>query len=96
VGKELPPWQLVFLRTFIGATIAWAVFVTSAVFARPDRSAVVGLIETRAPYVEDRKAISQELAAIRSSHAKISGVIDRNTEAINLLRIELAKNHGNE
>tara|TARA_R110000824_G_scaffold40564_6_gene121507 strand:- start:719 stop:997 length:279 start_codon:yes stop_codon:yes gene_type:complete len=92
VGKELPAWQLVFLRTFIGASIAWAVFVTSAVFARPDRSAVVGLIESRSPYVEDRKAISQELAAIRSSHGKISGVIDRNTEAINLLRIAI----GNE
>ena len=66
----------------------WA---TVALFARPTEDKVIQLVETRAPYLQDRKSLMEAIARAARSEDRIIEVIAKNTEAINQLRIAMAR-----
>lgn len=79
------------LAAVCAGVISWGSWASVKVNSQPDRAEVVHMIETHAPYIEDRNMIMRHLERNDQSLRMISQVIDRNTEAINQLRIGLAK-----
>ena len=73
------------------SALSWATWVTLEVSGAVDRDAVHRIVDTSAPYVEDRKMIANSLEQMKHVETRLIGVIDRNTTAINGLRVELAK-----
>jgi len=71
--------------------ITFGAWSTMAIVDRPSRAEVDKMIRERAPYIEDRRMILDQLQRMSQSDAKLTSVIERNTEAINSLKVELAK-----
>lgn len=68
-----------------------AVMGTRAIYDRPSRADVREMIKTEAPYVQDRKLLMDALAKNQKSETRMASVIEKNTDAINQLRVEIAK-----
>lgn len=79
------------LTTFASAGIFWCGWVSAEIVDSPGRKEVKDMIETQTPYLRDQKAIQEHLDRIEYNQAWQASETARNTEAINLLRIELAK-----
>jgi hypothetical protein len=54
------------------------------------RSEVIELIETKSPYVVDRQFIMERLAINKESQAAFAMALQRNTEVMNELKIQIA------
>lgn len=79
------------ISAIIAGFVSWAGWLTVALWATPDTTEVRRMIAAETPYVEDRQLIMASLEQIYKTNDRLSGVIERNTDAINALRIELAK-----
>ena len=71
--------------------VSWASWMTIRAFNSPTTEQTIELIKSRAPYIEDRKAIQEQLTRSEESNKALREVISKNTEAINALRLEIAK-----
>lgn len=80
----------------VTGAVTWSAWVTLEVSSHPNRSEVESMIQQRAPYIQDRKAIMDQLQRIEDSEEKALLVIERNTEAITGLKVELAKLSGGQ
>jgi hypothetical protein len=54
------------------------------------RSEIVELIETKSPYVIDRQFIMERLAINKETQAAFANALQRNTEVMNELKIQIA------
>lgn len=77
--------------TSIVGLIGWCTFITQAVAKIPNIESVKEMIVLQSPYVADKKVIALQIARSESMNEKLADTLDRNTEAINQLRIELAR-----
>ena len=75
--------------------VSWAVWVTVALFGRPDWAQVKQIIAVEAPYVQDRSSLDLRIKRLELEVSKerddVRRVIERNTEAINNLKVEITK-----
>ena len=85
VWKDKALWAA--CTALVAGGVSWASWCTSQITNRPSRTQVNEMIQTQAPYVQDRKAIEERLNRLDD----LGRVIERNTEAINLLRVEIAR-----
>lgn len=76
------------------ATVSWGWWATQAILDRPTVAQTAQLIQKTAPYAQDRGMISAQIKHVDSMEGRLVSVIDRNTEAINMLRVEIAKIQG--
>lgn len=53
------------------------------------KSDVLHMIETQSPYAQDRQFIMERLAANKESQAAFASALQRNTEVMNELKIQL-------
>lgn len=65
--------------------------LSEAVNERPTLDEVRHIVNSEAPYVQDKRMIEAQLKRLSEIEAKLTGTIDRNTEAINALRVQMAK-----
>lgn len=54
------------------------------------RSEVLAMIETQSPYVHDRQFIMERLNTNKETQAAFSNALQRNTEVMNELKIQIA------
>ena len=74
--------------------ISWAGWTTAQVSNlqdRPTLDQVKHLIEQTAPYAQDRNWIKSELEHGRKATERLTGVIEANTDAINALKVSIAR-----
>lgn len=69
----------------------WARWVTLSTGDRPTREEVKLMIRDEAPYTEDRNLILERLKSVSGIEDKLLRTIERNTEAINSLKVEIAR-----
>ncbi len=84
----------VLLKLVSGAmvfVVTWAGWATTEIVGRPDTGQVAEMIRTQAPYVEDRKAIEAQLSVVAENSNQLRDVIQKNTDAIVALRVELSR-----
>lgn len=78
----------------IAMHVGWAGWVTSETYNSPDREETILLIESHAPYVQDRAAIKVQLDQSTEVTRELATAMDRQTEAITALKIEIARMGG--
>lgn len=54
------------------------------------KSEVAEMVETKSPYVQDRQFIMERLAVNKETQAALTGMLQRNTEVMNELKIQIA------
>lgn len=88
-------WNSKILASFAGIVLAGALafigWVTIAVNERPDRTEVLGLIETAAPYMRDRNMILSTLEDSKETNSRLTEAIDNNTKVIIRLQAVLER-----
>lgn len=89
--KDTSKFAMAMLGMICAGAITWCGWVTNEVANKPTAEEVRQLIETAAPYVKDKGTIEARLEQVAKLEDRLSLVIDRNTEAINALRVEIAK-----
>ena len=82
---------------WIGTTMLVGIVTAVANLALEVRDLPTGvevrhIVKSETPYVQDKKMIQEQLKRMHEIEAKLTSTIDRNTEAINALRVEIAKN----
>ena len=56
----------------------------------PSRSEVCDMIENKSPYAQDRQFIMERLAINKETQAAFASALQRNTEVMNELKIQIA------
>jgi len=79
------------ITALVGGGVGWASWATLKLQDCVTKDEVVEIVQTAAPYVEDRKMIQQQIESSLETRAEFSRTIQRNTDAINALRVQLAK-----
>lgn len=79
------------ITTFVAGGISWAAWMTISTSSKPSVNEVRRIVKAEAPYVQERQMILAQLTSIGNTENKLADVITRNTEAINALRVEIAK-----
>lgn len=82
-------WGL--LAILMTGALSWCAWVTAGMMDRPDTAGVYKIVETAAPYTRDKAAIDAKLDHVKQVEAKLAEVIEKNTDAINHLRVEIVK-----
>lgn len=54
------------------------------------KAEVSEMIETKSPYLQDRQFIMERLAVNKETQAALTGMLQRNTEVMNELKIQIA------
>jgi hypothetical protein len=54
------------------------------------KSEVAEMVETKSPYLQDRQFIMERLAVNKETQAALTGMLQRNTEVMNELKIQIA------
>lgn len=76
----------------VGGGVTWASWVTMAIVARPTLAQVEKQIKTEHPVTaEDKGRLEERINNMQSLERSLAEVIAGNTEAINELRIEIAR-----
>ena len=71
--------------------VSWCGWMTSRAASIVPAEEIRRLIQTEAPYTADKKTIAHQLEMSQRSDERLTEVIEKNTEAINSLRIEISK-----
>ena len=74
----------------VASLVGWCSFIQLSVHARPTLKEVHFLMENQGPYLRDRKAVIDQLARNEKTDDKLIAVIERNTQAIMELKVEIA------
>jgi hypothetical protein len=82
-------WQIV-ATTSIGIIITLLTFWASIVRHMITKSEVVSLIENHSPYNQDKQFIMERLASNKENQAAFAMALQRNTEVMNELKIQIA------
>lgn len=82
-------WQNI-ATTAIGVIITLIGFWASVIRHMATKQEVCELIENRSPYVQDRQFIMERLAVNKEIQAQLSGALQRNSEVMNELKVQIA------
>lgn len=82
-------WQPV-ATTAIGILITMVGFWAGVIRHMVTKEEVCELIETRSPYANDRQFIMERLAVNKEIQAQLSAALQRNTEVMNELKIQIS------
>jgi hypothetical protein len=82
-------WQIV-ATTSIGIIITLITFWAALVRHVVTKSEIENLIQTHSPYLQDRQFIMERLASNKESQAAFSMALQRNTEVMNELKVQIA------
>ena len=82
-------WQNI-ATTAIGVIITLVGFWAAVVRHMATRQEVCELIENRSPYVQDRQFIMERLAVNKEIQAQLSTALQKNTEVMNDLKVQIA------
>lgn len=82
-------WQNV-ATTSIGVIITLIGFWAAIIRHMATKQEVCEMIENRSPYVQDRQFIMERLAVNKEIQAQLSSALQRNTEVMNELKVQIA------
>jgi len=82
-------WQII-ATTSIGIIITLITFWAALVRHVVTKSEIENLIQTHSPYLQDRQFIMERLASNKESQAAFSMALQRNTEVMNELKVQIA------
>jgi hypothetical protein len=82
-------WENV-ATTSIGIIVTMIGFWVAVGRNMTTKSEVVEMIETKSPYNQDRQFIMERLAINKETHAALSFALQRNTEVMTELKIQIA------
>ena len=82
-------WQNI-ATTAIGVIITLVGFWAAVIRHMATKQEVCEMIATRSPYVEDRQYIMEKLAMNKEIQAQLSTTLQRNTEVMNELKVQIA------
>jgi hypothetical protein len=81
-------WQVLATTSF-GIVVTLIGFWVTVGKNMATKSDVLHMIETQSPYSQDRQFIMERLAANKESQAAFASALQRNTEVMNELKIQL-------
>ena len=76
--------------TAIGVVITLVGFWACVIRHMVTKQEVCEMIENRSPYVQDRQFIMERLAVNKEIQAQLSSALQRNTEVMNELKVQIA------
>lgn len=82
-------WQYI-ATTSLGIIISMATFWFTMARHMVHKDEIAELIETKSPYLQDKQFIMERLAVNKETQAQFSLALQRNTEVMNELRLQLA------
>jgi uncharacterized membrane protein YkgB len=82
-------WQNI-ATTCIGIIVTMIVFWFSIGKNMATKAEVLHMIETQSPYMHDRQFIMERLSSNKESQAAFSMALQRNTDVMNELKIQIA------
>lgn len=82
-------WQNV-ATTSIGVIITLVGFWAGIVRHMATKQEVCEMIETRSPYIKDKHYIMERLAVNKEIQGQLSSALQRNTEVMNELKVQIA------
>jgi hypothetical protein len=82
-------WESI-ATTSIGIIITMIGFWVAIGKNMATKSEVAEMIETKSPYLQDRQFIMERLAVNKETQAALTGMLQRNTEVMNELKIQIA------
>jgi hypothetical protein len=82
-------WQSV-ATTAVGIVITLIGFWAGVIRHMATKQDVCEMIETRSPYVNDRKYIMERLAVNKEMQVQLSTALQRNAEVMNDLKVQIA------
>jgi len=82
-------WQNI-ATTAVGVIITLVGFWAGVIRHMATRQEVCEMIENRSPYVQDRQFIMERLAVNKEIQAQLSSALQKNTEVMNELKIQIA------
>lgn len=82
-------WQNV-ATTSIGVIITLVGFWAGIVRHMATKQEVCEMIETRSPYIKDKQYIMERLAVNKEIQGQLSSALQRNTEVMNELKVQIA------
>jgi hypothetical protein len=82
-------WQNI-ATTSVGIIITMVGFWFTMGRNIPSRSEVVEMIESKSPYLHDKQFIMERLASNKETQAALTGMLQRNTEVMTELKIQIA------
>jgi hypothetical protein len=82
-------WQYV-ATTSIGIILTMLGFWFTIGRNMATKSEVCDMIETKSPYVQDRQFIMERLAVNKETQAAFAAALQRNTEVMNELKLQIA------
>ncbi len=83
-------FYFIMLAFLVGGALTFFSWITTSINRKPDREETLNLIENQSPYVKDRQLIQDHLRRMEILEGKLTVVIEKNTDAINLLQVSLA------
>ena len=82
-------WQII-ASTSIGVIITLVTFWAMIIRHMVTKSEIENLIQTHSPYMQDRQFIMERLASNKESQTAFANALQRNSEVMNELKIQLA------
>lgn len=82
-------WQII-ATTSIGIIITLVTFWASVIRHMITKNEAISLIENHSPYLQDKQFIMERLANNKESQAAFANALQRNTEVMNELKIQIA------
>lgn len=81
-------WQIA-ATTSIGIIVTLITFWASIVRTMVTKAEVTSIVETHSPYLQDRQFIMERLASNKESQVAFATALQRNSEVMNELRIQI-------
>lgn len=79
------------MTAFIMGGVSWAAWITIETTSHIDSKEAAEIVHTSAPYLKDRELIRSQVESAAETGKDMRRVIEKNTEAINALTVEIAK-----
>lgn len=86
--NESHVWQII-ASTSIGIIVTLVTFWAALVRNIVTKSEIENLIQTHSPYLQDRQFIMERLASNKENQTAFSMALQRNSEVMNELRIQM-------
>lgn len=82
-------WQII-ATTSIGIIITLLGFWAGVIRNIVTRTEIIQIIEANSPYLQDKQFIMERLASNKENQAAFANALQRNTEVMNELKIQIA------
>lgn len=87
--SESHVWQILATTSF-GVIVTLITFWATIVRNMVTKSEIENLIQTHSPYLQDRQFIMERLASNKENQVAFANALQRNTEVMNELKVQIA------